>query len=149
MTYAEKLKDPRWQKKRLKILERDDWRCQMCYDNEKMLSVHHRLYRKGIDPWEYKDDELVTLCPECHEHETDCLKEYSDLLFSVLKSKFFSEDLFDLANMFNKLKIKNESSWTVSALTIFLNDNIEQIYDYYEKYLKESARKKLEKQNRT
>lgn len=27
-TYAEKLKDPRWQKRRLEIFERDDWTCQ-------------------------------------------------------------------------------------------------------------------------
>ena len=26
-TYKQKLKDPRWQKKRLKVLERDDWKC--------------------------------------------------------------------------------------------------------------------------
>lgn len=29
MTYAEKLKDPRWQKKRLRILERDAFACHM------------------------------------------------------------------------------------------------------------------------
>ncbi len=27
MTYAEQLKDPRWQKRRLEILQRDEWRC--------------------------------------------------------------------------------------------------------------------------
>lgn len=30
--YKEKLKDPRWQKKRLQIFERDDWCCQKCGD---------------------------------------------------------------------------------------------------------------------
>ena len=32
MGYSEKLKDPRWQKKRLEILERDNFRCQYCGD---------------------------------------------------------------------------------------------------------------------
>jgi len=30
MTYAEQLKSPKWQKKRLNIMERDQFRCQDC-----------------------------------------------------------------------------------------------------------------------
>ena len=37
--YSQKLKDPRWQKKRLQILERDEWNCQICHDNESTLVV--------------------------------------------------------------------------------------------------------------
>jgi len=29
-TYGEKLKDPRWQKKRLGLLEKADWTCLFC-----------------------------------------------------------------------------------------------------------------------
>ena len=66
MNYAEKLKDPRWQKKRLKILERDDFECQICRNDKETLNVHHLLYIKGREPWEYKDSSLVTLCQTCH-----------------------------------------------------------------------------------
>ncbi len=65
MTYAEKLKDPRWQKKRLKIYERDDWTCQKCGSTIKTLSVHHLKY-DGSEPWETKDEDLITLCENCH-----------------------------------------------------------------------------------
>lgn len=66
-TYSELLKDPRWQKKRLEILERDNWMCQHCRSTDKMLHVHHIKY-SGF-PWEAEDKFLITLCEECHELE--------------------------------------------------------------------------------
>ena len=60
-------KDPRWQKKRLKIMERDNFMCYSCQDNGNTLNVHHAVpYRKNTKPWEYEDDELITLCENCH-----------------------------------------------------------------------------------
>jgi len=81
MTYAEKLKDPRWQKKRLEILERDGFECQVCWSDEKELHVHHKLYKNGYDPWEYGNDDLETLCKDCHKN-TDYLnvREAIDVL---------------------------------------------------------------------
>lgn len=72
-SYSEKLKDPRWQKKRLQILERDDWRCQNCFDKEKTLHVHHLCYMEKKDPWDYEENYLLTLCHECHEYLTSYL----------------------------------------------------------------------------
>ncbi len=69
MSYAEKLKDPRWQKKRLQIMERDGWRCTECGDPNTTLHVHHLLYLPGREPWEYYDEFLITLCEDCHERE--------------------------------------------------------------------------------
>ena len=66
MTYSEKLRDPRWQKKRLEILERDNWRCVFCADATSELQVHHLLYKKR-DPWDYPDHLYQTLCRPCHE----------------------------------------------------------------------------------
>lgn len=63
--YAEKLKDPRWQKKRLKIFERDGWACVRCKDSESSLQVHHKKYFG--EPWECPDEHLETLCESCHE----------------------------------------------------------------------------------
>jgi 5-methylcytosine-specific restriction endonuclease McrA len=65
MTYSQKLRDPRWQKKRLQILERDNWTCQSCRSTTKNLQVHHLVYRK-IDPWDYADECYQTLCEDCH-----------------------------------------------------------------------------------
>lgn len=67
-TYSEKLKDPRWQKKRLEILDRDRWSCQICGDDTSPLNVHHMEYHSGINPWEYEDKELITACECDHEY---------------------------------------------------------------------------------
>jgi hypothetical protein len=66
-TYAEKLKDPRWQKVRLEILNRDEWRCQVCDDETTCLIVHHKRYVRGREPWEYELRLLITLCEKCHD----------------------------------------------------------------------------------
>lgn len=53
MTYTEQIKSPKWQKKRLKILERDEYTCKSCFNKEKTLHVHHLQYRKECNIWEY------------------------------------------------------------------------------------------------
>lgn len=63
-SYSELLKDPRWQKKRLIILERDEWTCQLCGDESSELHVHHKKYVGK--PWECPDKQLQTLCKTCH-----------------------------------------------------------------------------------
>lgn len=71
--YFEKLQDPRWQKKRLEALEASNWACEVCYDHEETLHVHHKQYFKGREPWEYEVGQLAVLCKSCHEegHEED------------------------------------------------------------------------------
>lgn len=64
MTYSEKLQDPRWQKKRLDILNRDNWSCIYCGDNGSTLHVHHKVY--SGEPWEAANDNLETCCKYCH-----------------------------------------------------------------------------------
>jgi hypothetical protein len=70
MTYKEKLLDPRWQKKRLEVLSRDNFTCQLCVENHNSLYVHHKTYVWGKDPWDYDIINLVTLCYDCHKLET-------------------------------------------------------------------------------
>jgi len=64
MTYADKLKSPQWQKKRLEVFERAGWLCQLCGNDTKQLHVHHPKYVAGRAPWEY--DNLISLCAGCH-----------------------------------------------------------------------------------
>ncbi len=66
-TYLEKLKDPRWQRKRLEIMQKYDFSCQRCQSKEKTLEIHYGYYRSGNKPWEYSSDELFCLCDDCHE----------------------------------------------------------------------------------
>jgi len=76
-TYAEKLRDPRWQKKRLEIMSRDEFTCCNCYDAESTLNVHHHYYEKGKNPWDYPNSALATLCESCHK---EIEKERLDIL---------------------------------------------------------------------
>ena len=56
--------DPRWQKKRLEILERDGWQCVACGSKDKTLNVHHLMYNGK--PWITPGPYLQTLCEDCH-----------------------------------------------------------------------------------
>ena len=67
--YAELLRDPRWQKKRLEILQRDSWTCRSCGASDRPLHVHHTWYERERAPWDYPEDSLVALCEECHASE--------------------------------------------------------------------------------
>lgn len=68
--YWKKLRDPRWQKRRLKIMERDAWTCQHCGAQHHTLEVHHLFYIRDTEPWDYPDEVLITLCEFCHEAMT-------------------------------------------------------------------------------
>lgn len=80
MAYKDLLRDPRWQKKRLEIMERDGFACQLCGDEESTLNVHHGYYRRGAKPWEYPDETLHTLCEDCHDHEQERIATHHELL---------------------------------------------------------------------
>lgn len=90
-TYSEKLKHPRWQKKRLEILQRDRFRCRLCGDEETTLHIHHLTYVG--DPWEAPLDQLITLCQHCHSIvETKKIDPVTDL--SAIKSVDSDGDAF-------------------------------------------------------
>ena len=103
--YSEKLKDPRWQRKRLEVLNRDNFQCYHCFSKEKTLHVHHKYYSPGKNVWEYPIEALVTLCSECHHDEEEGLKQEATLLIQVLKEAGFgSFDFSMLADVFKKIK---------------------------------------------
>jgi len=67
LTYSERLRDPRWQRRRLEIMQRAGFICEECVaQDHRTLNVHHKVYRRGAMPWEYTDDELECLCEDCH-----------------------------------------------------------------------------------
>ena len=93
--YSDKLKDPRWQKKRLEVLNRDNWTCQMCGNTKETLHVHHKYYEKGCEIWDDENDGgLVTLCASCHTKEGDTKKHLQDFSDGFkYSSVFFYTDL--------------------------------------------------------
>lgn len=97
ISYAEKLKDPRWQKKRLEIFERDKWTCRGCGAKEDTLHIHHLSYPDSHDPWDSDCDQLVTICENCHNEEYEERHKYEEYIISSLKSKgFTASGLFDI-----------------------------------------------------
>jgi len=65
-SYSDLLKSPKWQKKRLEILQRDEFKCRSCTDDLTTLHVHHLRYDRELLPWEYENEDLITLCETCH-----------------------------------------------------------------------------------
>uniref|UniRef100_A0A6H2A2N3 Putative HNH endonuclease n=1 Tax=viral metagenome TaxID=1070528 RepID=A0A6H2A2N3_9ZZZZ len=100
-TYSEKLKDPKWQKKRLEIFQRDNWQCKNCGSKEKTLNVHHCWYYYGKkDPWEYDDKSLVTLCENCHKDEEKMRESAEGDLLTVLRQGGYTWlDIYELTEL--------------------------------------------------
>ena len=95
-TYAQQLRDPRWQKRRLEVLDRDEWTCRHCGDAKSELHVHHLRYAAGKKPWDYGPEDLRTLCKECHDDATRATRAAREILYNML-----SEDAdltYDLLN---------------------------------------------------
>jgi len=99
-SYSDQLKDPRWQKKRLEIFERDNWTCRKCKKNNKSLVVHHFEYEYGKKPWEYANDILGTMCFECHEEEHQAEKIFKHIIHCINKNGIFFTDILDLICLF-------------------------------------------------
>ena len=135
-TYAEKLKDPRWQRKRLEIMERDGFTCRDCGTTKNTLAVHHAYYVTGRLPWMYPSWSLTTLCSDCHSERHDQVKnceedhvegyqwrgtdwESSIGLLGIEKMTDFEESLFDIGAEINQHKVNTGVSkldWLMQAV---------------------------------
>ena len=109
-TYSEKLKDPRWQRKRLEIMSRDYFACTECGDHKSTLNVHHWRYKK--DPWEADDNDLTTLCERCHGR-IENLKKDMETLF---RDSEFRDMISKIVNFATKTKISYSSGWVHQQL---------------------------------
>lgn len=93
--YSELLNHPKWQRKRLEIMQRDDFKCRLCGDDETTLHIHHKEYINGNKPWEYEESYLITLCEHCHRAVEFYKKNGEDLTdeksFKVRSSENKSE----------------------------------------------------------
>lgn len=69
LAFKEQYRHPNWQRKRLEVMQRDEFVCQCCFSDETTLNVHHKRYIKGRMIWDYSNDLLVTLCGGCHESQ--------------------------------------------------------------------------------
>ena len=117
ISYSEKLKDPRWQKLRLQVFDRDDWCCQICDDSENTLNAHHIVYIPNKEPWEYNLFDLLTLCEDCHEAEKLKMQDIEHDILLVLKRKFLhSDNLHELCEGFVLMELPHTPKVVANAL---------------------------------
>lgn len=143
MKYSDYFKDPRWQKKRLEILERDDFCCQICFDTKETLNVHHRIYSKGKKPWEYDNKHLVTLCETCHSDETKVIPDMRDRLVNTFKEKFFFLQIDQFLDDLFYTEIQYNGDVFLSAIgrAIKNKEKQKEIIDWYFKELDKRDKK--------
>ena len=121
MTYAEKLKDPRWQKKRLEILNRDEFTCQLCNDKDSTLHVHHNKY--GSNPWDIENDKLITYCEHCHRF-VEITKHFKDYNIIKIIKKKSNEEVLLYSFVIDEL---NDKWIVISLLNTEIHDDIKFI----------------------
>ena len=134
--YYKDLKALEWKSKRLKILDRDGYKCVRC-GSTKNLQVHHIKYLFGHKPWEYSDELLITLCRECHykEHHKNLWKELKggqiiqmkaweclEYLYTLLDYDIHSPITFELTNeTYRKLILFFTSRQSYESIDYLIN----------------------------
>lgn len=118
--YNIQLLDPRWQKKRLKIMERDGFACRSCSATHKTLHVHHNYYSEGRAPWEYRDSALFTLCDECHKEEELSKHHLDEMLpFFVRQGGGLNSDVQQLCALINDITDQGDD---MAGIPLILNE---------------------------
>ncbi len=96
-TYAERLLDPRWQQLRLRVFDRDGWKCHSCKKEDKTLHAHHVQYHPFAEgPWDYDIESIITLCSDCHSDEhSDLDAAKANLIIALTKKGYVTAYDFD------------------------------------------------------
>jgi len=138
--------DPRWQKLRLSVLERDGWTCKICGDDVNTLYVHHRYYTPKKEIWDYDLDAFVTLCKSCHEEETFERKNAEDDLITSFKRKFLVSGLKEFVVAIVDMPMLHLENVVAAAYGWALqNDKMQR--EIIEKYFKYLHKKNKVKEN--
>ena len=138
--YIELLRDPRWQQKRLRIMEADHWQCRVCESKTETLNVHHLYYQQGHDPWDYEDYMLITMCESCHRKapKIQWQRAFLDLNMS-------EDELLELASQLAYVQMKTNRAMAdfyakhkIRMLrlgsVIDLFESMDDVQDYYQNY---------------
>lgn len=125
MGYSDDLKDWKWQEKRAEIIERDDAHCRSCnfYGGDspqigEILHVHHIIYKKGLKPWEYNNDDLITLCDKCHKFITEKTDSCNELIRRISVNDDMSEQLEFLLREISYIK----NPWELRRIAKLINN---------------------------
>lgn len=124
--YAKLLQDPRWKSKRLEILERDNNMCTNCRTTFG-LQVHHTVYEGDAAPWEYKNDDLITLCANCHKiHHKQEGNSYRRYYAGVIQNATYNKGESSEFKVTNKIRVISSRK----IIDIFKDDVTKKDYSF-------------------
>jgi len=126
INYSDLLQSPKWQKKRLDVLNLRGFKCEECGNEDKQLHVHHSRYIKGRKPWEYDNDIFMVLCCDCHDKIHSQVKEKQ--VVEVIPQKYK-----ELVGNINQIESKGMRGDLVGDLSDFVNHFTYDVsFDIYE-----------------
>jgi len=125
ISYSDKLRDPRWQRVRLEIMQRDAFTCQLCERTDRTLNVHHHYYENGRDPWDYPANSLTTMCEDCHTVESKARDIYEIKLIETLRRVLHHLGLSILITIFEEV---DPATANLLCQSVFCNEH--RIIDY-------------------
>jgi len=127
--YYDLLKDDRWLNKREEILIRDNYKCVSCNNKAddlpaigNKLHVHHIVYKKGLKPWEYDDDDLITLCDECHKYITEKINS----CIVIIRRMCIDDDVAEQLEFLLKIISEINNPWKIRDFGKNISKHIEQ-----------------------
>ena len=112
-----------WYELSKRIKARDNNTCQMCGCNNKPLSVHHLCYRNG-DILDNSEEELITLCEDCHNEQ----KESREYIFEVLNNLRTIFTDYEIATMLDTLYHASVSDGPVYFRTLEPSKDFENLF---------------------
>ena len=131
--YKKSYLDPRWQRKRLEIMKRDDFCCLACGESSKTLNVHHTYYVSGRDIWDYPNFCYKTYCSDCHKCHHEIMADSEN---KSLEEFEFIVDHLDSINLdifcsvaANIMAIREKTQLDGNQVAILLFDYTNKILD--------------------
>lgn len=127
MSYAEDLKHPKWQERRLRVFQRAGFLCERCANDQLQLHAHHKVYIRGQRLWDYPDDLLECLCEACHARAHKD-KERLDMVVAQQPTAM----LPDINRLIGKLTslLTAAEPWRRADARNALQDELDAIEDY-------------------
>lgn len=147
MGYSDLLKDPRWQKLRLKIFDRDGWKCRVCECEAKTLHVHHKKYVWGANPWDSPPEDLITVCENCHSEYREGIRAAENhMLVSLRKAGYWPQDIVLIADALAGFKDKR---WLIPNLLNYFSRNEQSLMQQWRKIVNSKWWKKIARERQS
>lgn len=125
--YLDRINDPKWKMIRLKVYERDGYKCCICNKQVrgKSISCHHKI------PWRISNnnslDNLITVCRSCHMKKDlqYRINEKSACAFTIVDDRYYYPVGTHI--MVNSFKKYHKDI----PLIVFRQDKIDEIFNKY------------------